>query len=238
MQNAIAIRHLAFEDLGSLTKILEKNNYAVTYLEAGVDNLAEIAANQPDLLIILGGPIGVYDEEDYPFLLDELQIIEHRLKADLPTFGICLGAQLIARALGSSVYPGKVKEIGWLPLELTTEGMTSPLALLSSEQTSMLHWHGDTFDLPAGAILLASTANYKNQAFAWGNNCLALQFHPEVTARGLERWFIGHTIEITSASDTSIARLRADTAKNIDRLEIQAHQFWQACLEQLKLGRC
>ena len=235
MQNATAIGHIAFEDLGSLAEILEKNNYAVTYKEAGFDNLAEIDPNRPELLIVLGGPIGVYDEKNYPFILDELRLIENRLQADLPTLGICLGAQFMARALGASVYPGKVKEIGWLPLELTNEGMQSPLALLSSKHTSMLHWHGDTFDLPEGATLLASTANYQNQAFVWGNNCLALQCHPEVTARGLEKWFIGHTVEIAATPNTSIARLRADTAKNINQLETQARQFWQAWLSQLKI---
>ena len=234
MRNATVIRHLAFEDLGSLAEILEKQDYAVTYKEAGLDNLAQLDPERPDLLIILGGPIGVDDEADYPFLRDELQLIEHRLKAELPTLGICLGAQLMARALGASVYSGEVKEIGWLPLKLTTEGMQSPLKFLSSEQTSMLHWHGDTFDLPTGAILLASTINYQNQAFAWGKNCLALQFHPEVTAGGLERWFIGHTVEISATSGISIPRLRADTAKNIDRLETQAHYFWQDWLSQLE----
>jgi GMP synthase (glutamine-hydrolysing) len=233
MKNATVIRHIAFEDLGSLAEVLEQQNYAVTYKEAGFDNIAEIDPYQPDILIVLGGPIGVYDEQDYPFLVDELRLLESRLKADLPTLGICLGAQLMARALGASVYPGGLKEIGWLPLDLTSEGMDSPLAFLSSEYTSMLHWHGDTYDLPVNATLLASTSNYKNQAFIWGKNCLALQFHPEVTARGLERWFIGHAAEINATPGVTVAQLRADTSINVTKLESQARQFWQAWLSDL-----
>ncbi|OZH53731.1 glutamine amidotransferase, partial [Hydrocoleum sp. CS-953] len=90
-KNAVVIRHLAFEDLGTLADALTQQNYAVNYLEAGVNNLAEIDSEKTDLLIILGGPIGVYDEPDYPFLSDELSLLQNRLKADLPTLGICLG---------------------------------------------------------------------------------------------------------------------------------------------------
>ncbi len=191
-KNAVVIRHLAFEDLGTIADALAQKNYTVNYLEAGVDNLDEIDSEQTDLLIILGGPIGVYEEPDYPCLTDELRLLKNRLSADLPTLGICLGSQLIARALEASVYAGSTKEIGWSKLELTEAGMNSPLRHLSTEDISVLHWHGDTFDLPTGATLLASTSKYQNQAFRWGPNCLALQFHPEVTTHGLERWFIGH----------------------------------------------
>jgi len=233
MKNATVIRHIAFEDLGSLEPALNQQDYAVTYVEAGLDSLAGIDPLTPDIVIILGGPIGAYDEQDYPFLVDELHLLERRLEADLPTLGICLGAQLMARALGARVYPGLYKEIGWSPLELSNEGMHSSLAHLAAEHTAVLHWHGDTFDLPAGSTHLASTSKYKNQAFSWGKHGLALQFHPEVTALGLERWLIGHACEIAATPGVNIVGLRKDTARYVEKLEVQAAKFWRTWLESI-----
>ena len=231
MKNALVIRHIAFEDLGSLAEALNQQNYALTYVEAGLESLAGIDPLTPDLVVILGGPIGAYDVQDYPFLVDELRLLESRLKADIPTLGICLGAQLMARALGAKVYPGPYKEIGWSALDLSNEGMHSSLAHLAAEHTSVLHWHGDTFDLPIGSTHLASSSKYQNQAFSWGKSGLGLQFHPEVTAGNLERWFIGHACEIGATSGVSIAGLREDTALYAKQLEKQAAKFWRAWLE-------
>lgn len=230
MKNATIIRHIAFEDLGTLADVLEQHNYTVKYLEAGFDDIADIDALATDLLVILGGPIGAYDEQDYPFLTDELNLLELRLKADLPTLGICLGAQLMARALGAKVYPGSTKEIGWSPIELSQAGKDSPLAHLVTDCAPVLHWHGDTFELPAGATHLASSSKYQNQAFSSGKNVLGLQFHPEVTARGLERWWIGHACEIASTPDVTIANLRKDTAAYSSMLENKARNFWHEWL--------
>lgn len=231
MKRAIAIRHVAFEDLGSLAPILQQQGYTVTYLEAGVDSLTEINSLAPELLIILGGSIGAYEEHNYPFLVEELRLLEHRLEADLPTLGICLGAQLMARALGARVYPGSYKEIGWSSLQLSQEGIHSSLTHLAANHTNVLHWHGDTFTLPPGSARLASSSKYQNQAFSWGKSALGLQFHPEVTAKGLERWFIGHACEINATPNVSIALLRQDTTHHIDRLETQAAKFWQTWLK-------
>lgn len=230
MKTATVIRHLAFEDLGSLADALMHQGYVFNYVEAGLDSISEIEPMSPDLVVILGGPIGAYQEGDYPFLVDELRLLERRLQADLPTLGICLGAQLMARALGARVYPGTNKELGWSPLKLSDAGMESSLANLAAEDANVLHWHGDTFELPVGATHLASSYQYQNQAFAWGKSALALQFHPEVTALGLERWFIGHAGEISATSNISIRGLRADTARYAPQLEIQASQFWRTWL--------
>ena len=184
-------------------------------------------------MIVLGGPIGANDDTEYPFLRDEIRTIEHRLKADKPIVGVCLGSQLLARALGARVFGAPAKEIGWTPLTLTADGRQSPLIHLAPEKTSMLHWHGDTFDLPTGAVCLASTSLCDNQAFRWGNNFLALQFHPEVTAHGLERWLIGHTCEIRATEGISVAGLRRDTARFAPVLEIQGQRFFGDWLDQI-----
>ncbi|MBW4607793.1 MAG: glutamine amidotransferase [Hassallia sp. WJT32-NPBG1] len=234
MQNALVIQHVPFEDLGNLRPVLEQRGYQIVYQQAGLDDLSLIEPLQPDLLIILGGPIGVYEEQDYPFIKDELRLLEKRLTKDLPTLGICLGSQLMARALGALVYPGgNGKEVGWGKLQLSPAGESSFLRYLSASETAVLHWHGDTFDLPKDAVLLASSPQYQNQAFSWGNNCLGLQFHPEVTARGMERWFIGHACEIASLNGTSVSQLRADTRLHAPALESMTYRFWDDWLDGL-----
>ncbi len=139
MRKVTVIRHVPFEDLGNLASVLHQRGYVVEYFEAGSGNLEKIDPLSSDLLVILGGPIGAYDEEEYPFLLDEFRVLEKRLAADAPTLGICLGAQLMARVLGAKVYPGSGKEIGWSPVELSDAGLQSPLSYLGAEDTAVLH---------------------------------------------------------------------------------------------------
>jgi GMP synthase (glutamine-hydrolysing) len=197
MKRAVAIRHVHFEDLGILAPILEAHDYAARYIDAGLDDMAELDEAAADLLIVLGGPIGAYEEDRYPFLADELALIARRLKSGRPVLGLCLGAQLMARVLGAEVRPGPAKEIGWGPVALTEAGRAGPLRHLGDEP--VLHWHGDMFDLPAGAERLASTELCPNQAFAYGPAVLGIQFHPEFAPHGFERWLIGHAVEIAAA---------------------------------------
>ena len=208
MQNAIAIRHVAFEDAGTLEGVLEQRGIGLRYLEAGVDDLAP--AKDTDLLIVLGGPIGIYEVDRYPFLKQELATIEAAVKQGTPVIGICLGCQALAAVLASRVYPGKQKELGWDAMSLTKEGKASPLGAI--EGIRVLNWHGDTFDLPSGATRLASTAITPNQAFTYGPKILALQFHVELPERDLEKWLIGHTLELAN-SKIDLGRLRAETAR-------------------------
>lgn len=223
-----AIQHLAFEDLGSLEDVIYQLGYRVRYFEAGVDDLSK-AMQHTGLVIILGGPIGIYETEDYPFLQKEIDLLQVRLENNLPTLGICLGAQLIAHALGAKVYAGHSKEIGWSALQLAnvTENILAPLA-----EVPVLHWHGDTFDLPENSTLLASSTVYPNQAFSYGKNILALQFHIEAEVYAMEKWFIGHTCELRKA-DIHIPSLRAESQQYAPTLAQVAPQILQQFIQQL-----
>lgn len=225
MKTVIAIRHVAFEDLGSWEPLLSQS-HQIKYFNPAEQNPANLQHENIDLLVVLGGPIGVYQDEEYPFLKNEIKLLEQRLKKDLPTLGICLGSQLIARALGSRVYPNAAKEIGWLPLKLTDEGKKHCIEPLSPELTSMFHWHGDTFDLPKEATLLASTSSCQNQIFSWGKNTLAFQCHPEVTAHRLESWWIGHAAEL-SQNNLSAKTLRKQSQEFSAKLESQSKKCLQ-----------
>lgn len=208
MKRAIALRHVAFEDLGLLDRLFQSNGHAPVYHDAGVDDLASVVPAAGDLLVVLGGPIGAYEDDRYPFIPEELRLIERALKANVPVLGICLGAQLLARVLGARVYPGPHKEIGIAPIELTPEGSASCLRHLAPTR-HVFHWHGDTFDLPAGAVRLASTANTPNQAFALGPKVLGLQFHIEAEPSRIERWLVGHACELAGAG-IDVAGLRQE----------------------------
>jgi len=230
-KRVIAIRHVLYEDLGSFESILLERGYEIQYFDAGVDDLYIIQKSPPEILFILGAPLGVYDSEDYPFLNVEVEIIKERISKNEPTFGICLGSQLIAKAMGAEVYFGGTKEIGWKPIELTNFGVLSPLEIFE-ENPFVLHWHGDTFDLPTGTQRLASTDLYSNQAFSSGENIMAVQFHPEVTAINLERWFIGHLLSMKTA-EISVQTLRADNIKFANVQEKIAQKFLKNWLDEL-----
>lgn len=235
MRSAMIVRHVAFEDLGTFRPVLEQRGYRLTWHEAGQAPLPMDAAAAADLLVVLGGPIGVYEDAHYPCVREEIEVVRRRLAADAPTLGLCLGSQVMAAAAGARVYPGGMgKEIGWAPLELTQAGTVSPLAELGPRRTAVLHWHGDTFDLPDRATLLASTGRYAHQAFAIGRRGMALQFHPEVSAEGLESWFIGHALEIATTPGVSVDGLRAETARHAPALHRQGPAFLERWLSEVE----
>jgi GMP synthase (glutamine-hydrolysing) len=229
---AVALRHVAFEDLGLIAPMLEERGFRTSYCDVPIEDLDDPSIASAELVIVLGGPIGAYDTAAFAFLTKEIALLERRLANGRPTLGICLGSQLMARALGSRVFAGPHKEIGWGRVTLTDQGLASCLAPLAEANAAVLHWHGDTFDLPEGATRLASSALYENQAFAYGPQALALQFHIEADSRSLERWYIGHCVELATAG-ISVADLRAATAKRADRLRKQAQRIFGEWLEQI-----
>ncbi len=231
MRNALVIRHVAFEDLGLLADIIKHFDYQIRYLDAGRDEFTQETLTTADLLIVLGGPISANDEANYPFLTIERQAVAERIAADGATLGLCLGAQIIARALHANVNPGPAKEIGWSSLTLTTQGKDSCLRHLMEQP--VLHWHGETCELPPAAEHLASTEVCSNQAFRIGNQILALQFHPEVTADDLESWYIGHTLELESAG-IDIPTLRQQSHEYAPPLAAAAARLFTEWLNHIR----
>lgn len=233
-RHALVLSHIGFEDIGTLRGPLLDRGFSIESVEAAKTNFPLAGVDTCELLIVMGGPIGVYETADYPFLNDEIACISRRLDSGRAILGICLGAQLMATALGARVYPGKNgKEIGWAPIDGTLDSaMPAWFSPLLTPDLHVLHWHGDTFDLPAGATRIARTERYENQAFTWNDKALGLQFHPEVTAQDLENWYVGHAAELHQAG-ISIRKLRADSEIHALRLEKAANQFWNLWLDYI-----
>ncbi len=235
MRLALAIRHVEFEDCGTLAEALRERGFLIQYVDVGRADLRAIDPLAPDLLIGLGAPVAVYEAKQYPWIAAELKLFERRLAASKPTLGFCLGAQMLAHALGARVFPGAHKELGWKPLALTAEGERSVVSPLDGKRTSMLHWHGDTFDLPAGARLLASTAEVPHQIYDWGGCVLAFQCHPEARAADIESWLIGHASEIASTPGADVEQLRRDTARLGPTLAVCARAVFDGWLGSVGL---
>lgn len=174
------LQHVPFEGPGHIATWATARGHGLTHslLYAGAP-LPDPTAY--DLLVSMGGPMGVGDTAAHPWLAPELEHIRAAIAAGRAVLGVCLGAQLIAAALGAAVYPNPVREIGWFPLHPTAAGRAHPLGAALGEAGTVLHWHGETFDLPAGALHLASSSACPHQAFLYGDRVLALQCHLEVT---------------------------------------------------------
>lgn len=228
------IRHVAFEDLGAFASPLEDAGFRIAYHDVGKDDLGAPGSDVEDLMVVLGGPIGACEETRYPFLREELEIVERRIESGRPLMGICLGAQLIARAFGARVYRSAESEIGFAPITLTEAGRGSCLSPFEDDPTT-LHWHADTFDLPAGALRLASTTSCENQAFSAGSNVIGFQFHPEIDTGRIEQWLIGHTVELTNSA-VDVTRIRADARTYRRGLATKARAVVEAWLSRASLA--
>ncbi len=178
-------QHVAFEGLGSMEAWFRDRGHAVSPVRWYEGGTAKVSGPEADWLIVMGGPMGVHDEAELPWLREEKRAIEAALKRGAAVLGVCLGAQLLADVLGAPVAPNRDKEIGWFPVELSPEAGKTWLGRVFPERFTPFHWHGDTFGLPQGAVALGRSEACANQGFLYGENALALQFHPEVTQEGL-----------------------------------------------------
>lgn len=178
MKTALIIRHVPREGVAGYRQPIEEAGYHVDRIDVSDPAFPTLDLREPDLLVMMGGPMGVYEQEQYPWISCQMRRVRHRLAADRPTLGVCFGAQLMAAALGARVFAGPHKEVGFHPVALQPAAREGPLRHV--EDVPVLHWHGDTFTLPEGAEWLASSHVYDHQAFRRGRNILALQFHAEM----------------------------------------------------------
>ena len=183
----LILRHAAHESGGTIETALGAAGLAYRYVDLYREIPPRLPLDQAAGLVILGGPMNVDEVQRYPFLGHEVPWIREAVDGRLPSLGVCLGAQLLAKALGARVYPADVKEIGWYPVEMTAAAADDPL-LAQSGTRSVFQWHGDTFDLPSGAVHLARSPLCENQAFRYGPNAYGLQFHIEMTAAMIDAW--------------------------------------------------
>ncbi|HEY7555728.1 MAG TPA: gamma-glutamyl-gamma-aminobutyrate hydrolase family protein [Candidatus Binatia bacterium] len=234
MEEVLVFQHDPFEDLGFFAEVLDKEGatYRTIRLfhgEMPAEDWRHVAA-----LIILGGPMGIADEERFPFLRWEKRIIRAAIDESVPILGICVGAQLIAATLGARTYHGSVKEIGWSQISITPHGQVDSLLGYLPESATVFQWHGDGFDLPERAVSLASSTHYKTQAFRLGKIIYGLQFHLEITPRMIERWIGERSKDLASAPYVSPEKILVDTLNHAPTSKYYGERFLSEFIRRIK----
>ncbi len=220
--HVLIIKNIISEGPGTIADYLnaEKISYSICELSIG-DELPEI--DSITHLLVLGGPMAVYEMNRYPYLVNEANFINAAIRANKHVLGVCLGAQIVAHVLGAKVYPGPAKEIGWHEVSLTPEGLKDPLmsalAVSGRDMAQVFQWHGDTFDLPQDAVRLASSDLFPNQAFHYDDRVYALQFHIEVTPDIVREWLVHE-------SGIDIASLTVESEKIFNAYRGRAMNFY------------
>lgn len=194
----LIIKHIDIEGPGTIAEFLDDENIPYEVIDIFNGESLPDSLSNTSAILVLGGPMNVYEEDKYPFLKDENEFLKEAIEKDLPTLGFCLGAQLIAKAKGATVKKAPEKEIGWFKISLNSNGLNDPLFQGFPDEIDVFQWHGDTFEIPEGAHKLAESELCPNQAFRIGNNIYGLQFHVEVTEKMIQQWLDAYKDEIDS----------------------------------------
>jgi GMP synthase (glutamine-hydrolysing) len=228
-ERVFVFQHIAGEDLGSFAEVLAARGLHAHYVRLFAGDTVPADAEQAAALAFLGGPMSVNDEHRYAYLAPEKALIRRALAHGTPVLGVCLGAQLLAAAAGARVFPGVRPEIGWAPVSLTPDGRRDAILAGVAEVPAVFHWHGETFDLPAGATRLASSAVTPNQAFRLGSRAYGLQFHLEVTPAMINAWLREYAADLVPDAVAIASRVAADTVEFAQTLRTAAaaavHRF-------------
>jgi GMP synthase (glutamine-hydrolysing) len=235
--NVLIAKHVDIEGPGLIEACLsqEKIPYQVLSLESGLhlpklDNLTHI--------VILGGPMNVYEEDRHPFLREEDLFIKEAIQRGKSILGICLGAQLIAKALGAKVFKAPVKEIGWYDVSLTRIGSIDPFFSRLPKTFSVFQWHGDTFEIPHNAVLIVTSSLVPHQAFRYGDNVYGLQFHLEVTREMIREWMETYEEEFKEPQPPLLSKLKilADTELKITPYKEMGTKFLKSFFKKPQKG--
>jgi GMP synthase (glutamine-hydrolysing) len=245
MKKILVLQHVASEPLGELDSLLRASGLRIRFVNFARHPSAQVDVTRYSALVVLGGPMNVDEVQEYRHLLHEIEVIRIALERRIPVLGICLGAQLLAAALGANVHPNAVREIGWYPLSLSSHAAADPLfAQFASSQfgsaAQVFQWHAYTFTEPAGSVHLASTLNCANQAFCYGGFAYGLQFHLEVDSALIERWLTlsDHDHELEPLGGAAYAqRVRADTEKHVEASRARARAVFGAFINLLGPAR-
>ena len=232
-KHLLVLQHHSCENLGSIAGALQLAHVAPRYIRSDAGEAVPAELGEAAGLIVMGGPQSVYEDDRFPYLRDEMRLIEDALRRERPVLGTCLGSQLLASALGAKVYAGERKEIGWFPVVLTDVAMTDPLFVGVPHTFIACHWHGDVFELPRGAAHLASSALTRHQAFCHGKNAYGLLFHLEVSESQIAEMVTLFADELHAAGVDARALL-TQTRKNVvaaQRIGASVYQRWTALLE-------
>jgi GMP synthase (glutamine-hydrolysing) len=214
MKRLLVFQHVPHEILGTFNPLLKQAGFRIRYVNFGRTPDATPNVEKYDGLIILGGPMCVDQIDSHPHLLTEIAAIRQAMELQMPVLGICLGAQLIATALGAKVRKNPSKEIGWYDVTPTTAGLDDPLFSCFNGTEKIFQWHGDTFDIPHGAEQLATSPDCANQAFRFGDRTYGLQFHLEVNEALIERW-LKTPVHIRELAALAVTEGSAMTPENI-----------------------
>lgn len=220
MKPVLVLQHVPHETLGSLAEHMAAVGLESRYLRLYEQVPASLPLETAAGLVVLGGPMNVDEVQPYPFLASEIGWIQQALSLQLPLLGICLGSQLLAKALEAKVYPNGIKEIGWYPLELTPAASDDLLFAGCAPQQTVFQWHGDTFALPPGVVHLARSAQCQHQAFRVGSTAYGLQFHIEMTPDMLDTWLNepGNRCEVGGLAYIDPAAIRAATPQRFPEM--------------------
>jgi GMP synthase (glutamine-hydrolysing) len=214
----IVLQHVACENLGIIGDVLAERRIDSRYVRSFAGESVPPTMDGATGLVVMGGPMGVYETDQFPFLKEEISLIQRAAAAGKPVLGVCLGSQLIAAALGAAVYPGPRKEIGWYEVSLSAAGANDPLFVGVPRSFTGFVWHGDVFDVPSGATSLASTELTACQAFRHGANVYGILFHMEVTPAIIDGMLTTFTDELRGAS-IDAGPIRRDVATHLEPLQ-------------------
>lgn len=228
MKRVLVIRNVSYETEGMLEPLLRNEGLKLNIVDFQRDASAEPGLDGHAGLVVMGGPMGANDTDRFPHLAHVERLCAEAFERSVPSVGVCLGAQVMAKILGSDVYENPVREVGWYDLTTTADADRDPLFSELRDREVVLQWHGDTFDLPDGAMLLASSPDCVNQAFRYGEAGYAIQFHLEILQPMIEEWVRRDAARGWLAGEGRISarRILADTRAHIDRsMELGRHVF-------------